>query len=298
MKRLPAQAAGVTLAPDQLLDVFGVLDAGRLVEAARMAGDDLHAVEDAHLFQRRGHGEGTPHMGMRDAVRDAVLIFVEAGVGGLGDPDLAPLVDGEAVVGQRHQGAALALEGLAHGEGAVVRPGAVGGDALAPLPGLGVEIVEVTPGAGGEEAVAHIAYGALDAPFFVASGDRDRLRQEAVGACEVEKPGIEADGVAAPLQHDALQIVVPELGEHALPGLEGLDMAAQEVVRPGVEVEAQKEAARVAEHHHEGHQRALRTPDPHLAEVDPVDLGLLAGQSLEAQTGLGHRARPLQFREQ
>ncbi|MCY4320372.1 MAG: hypothetical protein OXE76_14585 [Alphaproteobacteria bacterium] len=69
---LAAQAVGVTLAPDQRLDVLGVLDAGRLVEAARMAGDDIHAVEDAHLLQRRDHGEGAPDMGMRDAI----VIFV------------------------------------------------------------------------------------------------------------------------------------------------------------------------------------------------------------------------------
>ena len=70
-------------------------------------------------------------------------------------------------------------------------------------------------------------------------------------------------------------------------------MAAQEVVHPGVEVEAQEGAARVTQHHHEAHQRALRAPDPDLAEVGPVDLGLLAGQGLEAQIGLGHGSRPL-----
>ncbi|MCY3982066.1 MAG: hypothetical protein OXF51_09975, partial [Alphaproteobacteria bacterium] len=65
---LAAQAVGVTLAPDQRLDVPGVLDAGRPVEAARMAGDGVGAVEDAHLLQCRHHGEGAPDMGMRDTV--------------------------------------------------------------------------------------------------------------------------------------------------------------------------------------------------------------------------------------
>ena len=49
---------------------------------------------------------------------------------------------------------------------------------------------------------------------------------------------------------------------------------------------------RVAEHHHEAHQRALRAPDPDLAEVGPIDLGLLAGKGLEPQIGLGFRLRP------
>ena len=89
---------------------------------------------------------------------------------------------------------------------------------------------------------------------------------------EVEEPGVEADGIAMALQHDALQVVVPELAGHTLPRLEGLDMAAQEVGHRSIEIEVQEEAARVAQHHHEGHQRALGAPDPHLAEVRPVDL--------------------------
>ena len=64
-------------------------------------------------------------------------------------------------------------------------------------------------------------------------------------------------------------------------------MAAQEVAHPGVEVEAQEDPPRqlrtitkpIA---------ALRAADRHLAEVSPVDLGLLAGKGLEAQIGLGH----------
>ena len=105
---------------------------------------------------------------------------------------------------------------------------------------------------------------------------------------EVEEQGVEADGIAVPLQHDALQIVVPEFTGTPLPRLEGFDMAAQEVVHPAIEVEAQEEAPGVAEHHHEGHQRALCTPDRHLAEVAPVDLGLFAGKGGKAQIGLGH----------
>ena len=112
-------------------------------------------------------------------------------------------------------------------------------------------------------------------------------------AGEVEELGIEADGVAAALQHDALQVVVPELAGHPLPRLEGVDMAPQEVAHRGVEVEAQEDASREAENHHEAHQRAFRTADLHLAEVSPVDLGLLAGKGLQAQISLGRRLRPL-----
>ena len=66
-------------------------------------------------------------------------------------------------------------------------------------------------------------------------------------------------------------------------------MAAQEVLHPGVEVEAQEDAPRMAEHHHEAHQQTLRAADLHRAEVRPVDLALLAGKGVEAQIGLRHR---------
>ena len=109
---------------------------------------------------------------------------------------------------------------------------------------------------------------------------------------EVEELRIEADRVAAALQHDALQVVVPELARHPPPRLEGVDMAAQEVAHRSVEVEAQEDAPREAENHHEAHQRALRAAYLHLAEVSPIHLGLLAGKRLQAQIGLGHRLGP------
>ena len=129
-------------------------------------------------------------------------------------------------------------------------------------------------------------------PFSLPRGDRDGLGQEAVVAGEVEVAGIEADGLAAAFQHGALQVVAPDLAGHAPPGLEGVGMAAQEVVHRRVQVEAQEDAARVAEHHHEAHQPALGAADPDRAEVGPVDLGLLAGKRPEPHIGLGRGLRP------
>ena len=70
-------------------------------------------------------------------------------------------------------------------------------------------------------------------------------------------------------------------------------MAAQEVLHAGVQEEAQEDLARVAQHHHEGHQRAAGAADLEMAEVAPVDLRLLARQRAQAQVGLGLRARPM-----
>ena len=70
-------------------------------------------------------------------------------------------------------------------------------------------------------------------------------------------------------------------------------MAAQEVLHPGVEEEAQEDLARVAQHHDERHQRTPRAADLEMAEMSPVDLCLLAGQAAQTQIGLGLRTRPM-----
>ena len=71
-------------------------------------------------------------------------------------------------------------------------------------------------------------------------------------------------------------------------------MAAHEVAHRGPEVEAQKQMARVGQHHHEGHQRTHATPHAELAEMGPVHLALLARERAQAQIrlGCGPRAQP------
>ena len=56
---------------------------------------------------------------------------------------------------------------------------------------------------------------------------------------------------------------------------------------------AQEDLARVAQHHHEGHQRTLGAADGELAEVAPVHLGLLARQGPQPQVRLGRGRRPV-----
>ena len=62
--------------------------------------------------------------------------------------------------------------------------------------------------AGGKEAIPYVAHGAFDPAFFVTAGDGDGARLVTVMPGEVEQGGIEADRVAAALQHGTFQIVV------------------------------------------------------------------------------------------
>ncbi len=92
------------------------------------------------------------------------------------------------------------------------------------------------------------------------------------------------------LKHCTLQVVIQQHAGHATEGSEGQHMAPQEAVHAGVQAEAQEDAPGIAQHHHEGHQRALGAADLQMAEVTPVHLRLLAGQRAQAQVGLGRWA--------
>ena len=66
---------------------------------------------------------------------------------------------------------------------------------------------------------------------------------------------------------------------------------ARQAVHLSIEAKAQEHAPRVAQHHHEAHQRAPRAAYCQVPEVSPVHLHLLARQRAQAQVGLGRRAR-------
>ena len=92
---------------------------------------------------------------------------------------------------------------------------------------------------------------------------------------------MKADGIALALQHCALEIVVEQDTRTSVPGREGANVTAQEVLHAGVEEEAQKNLARVAQHHDEGHQGTACAADHEMTKMPPVDLRLLAGQAAQ-----------------
>lgn len=56
-----------------------------------------------------------------------------------------------------------------------------------------------------------------------------------------EQGGMKADCVAASLQHSTFEIVIQQDTRNAAPGGEGTEVAAQEALHPGIEVEAQED---------------------------------------------------------
>ncbi len=256
---------------DQVLHMLFDFDDLAAVPAARMGGHDALRVEDAHQALAGHHAQGALHLGGRHRV----VVEVEAHVGGLAHADRLDLFADKRRRGQAQQMVALALEGLAHAQGGVLRAGAFARVCHAPGGGLGVEVVQVGELAPGEEGVADIADAALDPPLLVAASWRHRARLVAVMPGQGQKRGVQADGIPAALEHGRLQVVVQGDPGGAAPGFEGGDVAEQEALHARVEEETQEDLARPRQHHDEAHEGAARAADLQMPEVRPVDLGLL-----------------------
>src|SRR5678815_5637247 len=135
--------------------------------------------------------------------------------------------------------------------------------------------------------MAKILNQSFDFTFFVSPVRRAWLGRKAVVTGEVEDARMEPDVVADALEHDALEIVVQDLARRTAERLEREHVATHERLERGVEHEPRVHRTRPREHEHETPQRPLGGPDLELAEVAPVDLGLLAGQGLEPEERLG-----------
>ena len=210
----------------------------------------------------------------------------------LADRDGDTLDQRIGIVRQCQQSRRFGRKDLADAETVLSRTAPIRRDPVAPGLGLNIEILHIGEVAGGEEAVAHIADGALDAALLVAASHRHGAGFVTIISGELDQGGMEPDGVAVAFQHRAFEIVVQKDSGKSVPCREGFDMTSQEVLHTGIEEEAQEDLARVAQYHDEGHQGTARTADREMAEVSPVDLGLFARQSAQAQIRLGWRPRP------
>ena len=111
--------------------------------AARVSGDDLRAIEDAHAVEGGEYGERAAHM----SVRDGVVVQIEAHVRGFVRAHLDALLTRERVLGQGEKMRLFFSEDLAYPSLALRRTQPLGGGPLAPGVGLRVQIVEITEAA-------------------------------------------------------------------------------------------------------------------------------------------------------
>ena len=135
---------------EQAFQVRGVFDGLCGVVAAGMAGELGLLVEDADAGVAGEQGQGLADVG----VGDGVEIAVEADVGGLAGADDAHEFGLEGMGGEREQAGLLVGPDLGDGTVGLLGVAPLVGDVVSPASKLGVEVVEVAEGAGGEEGVA------------------------------------------------------------------------------------------------------------------------------------------------
>jgi hypothetical protein len=274
---------------DQRLQMPTLLDLRAAIVAAAMMSEHLRAVDDAQIVRVGEHRQRPAHL----RVGHGVVVEVEANIRRLADLDRDALEQRRRIVGQRQQMSRLIGEHRAHRAIRFAGTAPISGEAAAPVIRLGVEVVEIGEAAGSEERRTDVADASFDATFLVAARDRDGTGFVAVVPGKVQQRGMEADRVAAPFQHGALEVVIQENARHPTPGGEGADMAAQKILHAGVEEKPQKDLARVAEHDDERHQRPAGAADLQMAEMPPVDLRLFAGQAAQPQIRLRRAARTM-----
>jgi len=171
----------------------------------------------------------------------------------------------------------------------IAGPGALVSDLVAPGEGLAVEGLQGDEGASGEEALTDIGNGALDATFFVAPRRAARTGGEVVVSGEFEPAGMKVKSVAVAFEHDTTEIIGGQAARSSTPVVEGVDMTKEEVLQGLIEEEFQPQGTAVREGQDEGGEAAAGATDGDFAEAGPVGLGLLAGESLQAQKSFASR---------
>src|SRR5215472_2562541 len=165
----------------------------------------------------------------------------------------------------------------------IAGPRALVSNLVSPGEGLAVEIFQGGEGTGSKEARAHKLDGALDPSFLIPAVGAARSRGEVIVGGEFQEARMEVDGVAATLQNDAAKVVGLQRAGCPTPVVKGVDVTEEKTLERLVEEEFQPQGAAVRKGQDEGGETAVGTPDHHLAEVGPVGLSLLPGESAETE---------------
>ena len=153
--------------------------------------------------------------------RNGVIVQVKADIDGLARPNGDEQIRVEPVCGQGQQTRLFFREGFRHGAVIASRPGAAVSYPVTPFEGLAVEILQGGKRTGGKEGIPDVANNPLDASFLVPGAHLAGTGGEVVMGAQLQKPGMKVDGVAAPLQHYAAEIVVEQDSGNTFPVLKG-----------------------------------------------------------------------------
>ena len=202
-----AVLAGGALVALERFDVCGVFDLLGAVERAPMGGEHGGGVEDAHGLERGRDGEGAADV----VVGDGIIVPIEPYVGALGGGDLDALLAGERIVGKRDEVGAL----LRRCTSATVRCGSSGqGRSAARLwhhsSAWTLRSSRSRKRRAWKKTSANKADEPLHPTLLISSRRCDRAWLEAVVGGEFEQRGMEPNGIATTLEHDAFHIVVEQ----------------------------------------------------------------------------------------
>src|SRR5215472_1931606 len=261
----------------------GIFDRFVPVIGARVRSDFRRAVEQADTGRRSEQGQGAGAAHGLGVGRHVIVIEIETDEEGLIGLDGADQVASEGVSGKGKQMRLLFREDFGHGARVIAGPRALVGDLVAPGEGLAVEIFQGGEGTGSEEARAYVLDGSLDAPFLISPSLSAGSRGEVIVGGEFQEARMEVDGVAAALQNDAAKVVGLQRAGCPTPVVKGVDVTEEKTLERLVEEEFQPQGAAVRKGQDEGGETAVGTPDHHLAEVGPVGLSLLPGESAETE---------------
>jgi hypothetical protein len=217
-----ALAPGVASGVQKGSGMFGLLEIGVFVEGSRMGDEEVGFVVDADFGGSGLEGEFLAGELGRDGVAVGLEVNAE-GHGGLDGND-----DG-GVVGIRRERKEQGSLFLKEVNGSFVG-GAVKTDvrhAVSPLESSGVDLVEVAEFAAHEESILDVTDPGLDSALFVRRSLPTKCWFEGIESGERHKAWVETDLIARSLKHDALEIVVEDLGGVAAEKPKSVLVAAQ-----------------------------------------------------------------------
>jgi hypothetical protein len=143
----------------------------------------------------------------------------------------------------------------------------------------------------GEEALAQVADRALDLALLLGLSYAAESERHAELPGEREQLGVEAHRVSVALEHHDLRVVEEPLPGDAAEVEAGAHQRAPERARRQIDHQLGPHRARVGQDDDEDPELPRAAIDQDLADVAPIDLGLLGDERLGAKEDLGLRLR-------